>query len=255
MIKRLHSIEYPTALAFIPKSALKSQHSTAEIIFIQVLLASLALVPALALPTPQVEGEIFSFGKWIEGIIENPDGDNLTPDEAVAAWKASLNGTHADVLEKRGGYNNLVGSETRHQVPDAVWCINRLANLGHQGVMCGAAPVAQMCIYESAIILGAAGGGVTDTASICNDVARAGGFIMDRCQGRWHGARMGHGLRQRPSRRHYHGELNSLSRKQHFVFEVRVPHSAAWQLKIHWSRSPLYGLNSTGDCSCFCAPD
>lgn len=63
-------------------------------IFTKLFLASLALAPALALPAPQNEGEVFSFATWIEGIIENPDGDHLTPDEAVAAWTASLNGTN-----------------------------------------------------------------------------------------------------------------------------------------------------------------
>ncbi|KXX80601.1 hypothetical protein MMYC01_202704 [Madurella mycetomatis] len=148
-------------------------------IFTKLFLASLALVPALALPTAQNEGEVFSFAKWIEGIIENPDSDNLTPDEAVAAWTASLNGTSPSVLEKRAGCNNHVGCEAT--VPDAVWCINYLASLGRQGRMCVADAVADMCTYRSAVIMGAAGGGVSRTASNCNDVARAGGFIMDRC--------------------------------------------------------------------------
>lgn len=40
--------------------------------------------------------ETFSFAEWVEGIIANPDGDNLTPEEAVAAWEASVNNTEGN---------------------------------------------------------------------------------------------------------------------------------------------------------------
>src|SRR5690554_2258061 len=74
-------------------------------IFTELFLASMALAPALALPAAPTEGasEAFSFGKWIDGIIDNPDGDNLTPEEAVAAWSASSNGTStaSGALDKR----------------------------------------------------------------------------------------------------------------------------------------------------------
>jgi hypothetical protein len=85
-------------------------------IFTDLFLASLALAPALALPAASTEGEVevFSFGKWIDGIIDNPDGDNLTPDEAIAAWTASANGTRpaSRSLDKRAP---LVCTE-------GVWC-------------------------------------------------------------------------------------------------------------------------------------
>jgi hypothetical protein len=75
-------------------------------IFTELLLASLALAPALALPAAaptEVESEVFSFGKWIDDIIDNPDGDHLSPEEAVAAWSASSSGTSpaAGALAKR----------------------------------------------------------------------------------------------------------------------------------------------------------
>ena len=74
-------------------------------IFTELFLASLALAPALALPAGPTEGdsEVFSFGKWIDDIIDNPDGNHLTPEEAVAAWSASSNGTSAvaGALDKR----------------------------------------------------------------------------------------------------------------------------------------------------------
>jgi hypothetical protein len=56
-----------------------------------LLLASLvALGPALALPSPpaKAQGEIFSFSKWIDGIIANPD-------EVVSL----VNGTHTGKVE------------------------------------------------------------------------------------------------------------------------------------------------------------
>ena len=63
---------------------------------ISIFLAALGLLPMIqALPSMQSSPEVFSFSKWIEGIILNPDGDNLTPDAAVEAWRASLNNTQA----------------------------------------------------------------------------------------------------------------------------------------------------------------
>ncbi|KAK4031464.1 hypothetical protein C8A01DRAFT_21308 [Parachaetomium inaequale] len=54
-------------------------------IFTKLFLASLALAPALALLATPTEGdsEVFSFDKWIDSIIVNPDGNNLILDEAV----------------------------------------------------------------------------------------------------------------------------------------------------------------------------
>ncbi|KAK4148359.1 hypothetical protein C8A00DRAFT_19799 [Chaetomidium leptoderma] len=149
-------------------------------IFTELFLASLALAPALALPAAPTEGdsEVFSFGKWIDGIIANPDGNNLTPDEAVAAWSASSNGTRAGALEKRAplvctGYSFC-------KVADAVWCINYLATIGGQGQRCEVTTAANWCGHGSARLNGLTAVGAS-TSSNCNDVARAGGYIMDAC--------------------------------------------------------------------------
>ena len=48
------------------------------------LSASAATVPAANPPAAP-----FSMMQWIEGIIADPTGDNLTPEEAVAAWNAT----------------------------------------------------------------------------------------------------------------------------------------------------------------------
>jgi hypothetical protein len=80
-------------------------------ILTELFLASLAMAPALALPAAPTQGEIFSFGNWIDGIIANPDGNNLTPDEAVAAWRASSNETHAGgALETRADLRCMSGN-------------------------------------------------------------------------------------------------------------------------------------------------
>ncbi|KAK3385356.1 hypothetical protein B0H63DRAFT_543672 [Podospora didyma] len=113
-------------------------------------LALLALSHAVnAAPTAEVTESVtstFSFRNWVEGIIANPNGNNLTPEEAVA---------------------------------DAVACINELARRG--GDTCRANSVSVFCRNNGAQITGVAGGGVTNTASSCNDVARGAGFVMDHC--------------------------------------------------------------------------
>jgi len=63
-------------------------------LFTNLLLATLATLSAaeVALESSPSVG-VFSFAEWIEGIIQNPDGDNLTPEEAYAAWELSVNQT------------------------------------------------------------------------------------------------------------------------------------------------------------------
>jgi hypothetical protein len=31
---------------------------------------------------------VTSFSEWVDGILENPDGDNMTPEEVVDAFKS-----------------------------------------------------------------------------------------------------------------------------------------------------------------------
>ncbi|KAH0429048.1 hypothetical protein CKAH01_06163 [Colletotrichum kahawae] len=146
-------------------------------------LATLALAAlANGAPTTQTESvEIFSFAKWVDGIIANPDGDNLTPEEAVEAWQASLNETSAvaesGLLQKRVICNTEPNTEA--YVPDAVTCINDLARKGGQA--CEVSGSSNFCTVGRARIIGVAGGGVTYTSSSCNDVARGAGLVMDSC--------------------------------------------------------------------------
>ena len=53
-------------------------------------LALLALsVSAAAVPAANPPAAPFTMTQWIEGIIADPAGDHLTPEEAVAAWNAT----------------------------------------------------------------------------------------------------------------------------------------------------------------------
>lgn len=56
---------------------------------------SLPLIALLTLATsvtaaPATSATTFTFAQWIEDIIANPDGDHLTPEEAVAARIAAV---------------------------------------------------------------------------------------------------------------------------------------------------------------------
>lgn len=54
-------------------------HSFAPHVLVSLALTALvAAVPAASSTTP------FSFAQWVEDIIANPDGDHLSPEEAVA---------------------------------------------------------------------------------------------------------------------------------------------------------------------------
>ena len=67
-------------------------------------LALLALTPIIgAAPAPGAnpEGGIFSFEKWVDGIVANPSGDHLSPEQAIAAYEASVNSTLGASLERR----------------------------------------------------------------------------------------------------------------------------------------------------------
>ena len=52
-------------------------------------ISSLAVLCSAA-PSENVPFKPFSFEAWVRGIIENPDGDNLTPEEAIAAYNTTI---------------------------------------------------------------------------------------------------------------------------------------------------------------------
>ncbi|KAF4854202.1 hypothetical protein CGCSCA4_v001823 [Colletotrichum siamense] len=69
--------------------------------FVLGAVATLAAVAPLAAAAPAAAQapEIFSFAKWVDGIIANPHGDNLTPEEAVEAYYKSVNASEAASLD------------------------------------------------------------------------------------------------------------------------------------------------------------
>ncbi|KAI8192167.1 hypothetical protein K4K51_006533 [Colletotrichum sp. SAR 10_75] len=69
--------------------------------FVLGAVATLAAVAPLAAAAPAATPapEIFSFAKWVDGIIANPHGDNLTPEEAVEAYYKSVNASEAAALD------------------------------------------------------------------------------------------------------------------------------------------------------------
>ncbi|KAK2064118.1 hypothetical protein LY76DRAFT_587829 [Colletotrichum caudatum] len=148
-------------------------------------LAALALARlpgATPVATRSGAAEVFSFSRWVDGIIADPDGDNLTPEEAVEAWHATLNEASAattggTLLQKRYYCNTIPNTEA--YVPDAVACINELARRG--GQECRVDTVNVFCVIGRAQITGVKGGTAQYTSSSCNDVARGAGYVMDYC--------------------------------------------------------------------------
>ncbi|KAK3347778.1 hypothetical protein B0H65DRAFT_587686 [Neurospora tetraspora] len=143
-------------------------------------LASLALALPLAAAAPTVSEaleirEVFSFEKWVDSIIANPD-TALSPEQAIEAWTASTNGTSSEALSKRAA--SCVGMADQAYVPDAIICINTLASLGSQA--CVANAVAVFWTHGRAQVVGVAGP-VAYVSTTCQKVAETAGKIMDQC--------------------------------------------------------------------------
>ncbi|KAJ0314179.1 hypothetical protein Brms1b_007144 [Colletotrichum noveboracense] len=69
--------------------------------FVLGAVATLAAVAPLAAAAPAATPapEIFSFAKWVDGMIANPHGVNLTPEEAVEAYYKFVNASEAAALD------------------------------------------------------------------------------------------------------------------------------------------------------------
>ncbi|KAK3502522.1 hypothetical protein B0T13DRAFT_509294 [Neurospora crassa] len=132
--------------------------------------AAVALTPlAGAVPTTRDVASApapFSFAKWVDDIIAKPE-EAATPQQALDTYYAYVNSTSTDndeyflpetasKMHKRAMCNTVVGKQA--PIPDAVECINYLARLN-----------TQTCeVYRG-------------TNHVSNNVARAGGKIMDAC--------------------------------------------------------------------------
>ncbi|KAK1776682.1 hypothetical protein QBC45DRAFT_395029 [Copromyces sp. CBS 386.78] len=141
-------------------------------------LAALVLPFVAAAPTTTetLEGrEVFSFEKWVDSIIANPD-TALSPEQAIEAWTASTNGTSSETLSKRAA--SCASMANQAYVPDAVVCVSKLASLGSQA--CVANAVAYFWTHGRARVVGVAGP-VAKVSTTCQKVAQTAGKIMDQC--------------------------------------------------------------------------
>ncbi|OAL52742.1 hypothetical protein IQ07DRAFT_585858 [Pyrenochaeta sp. DS3sAY3a] len=118
---------------------------------------------------------VTSFSEWVDGILENPDGDNMTPEEVVNAYQSGQFEAPAvkftrSLIEKRATCYEYPNTECL--IVDAVACINAVARRGANDCR----GVYMQCQLNTAAM-------TTDgrTDSSCNDVARGGGFILDHC--------------------------------------------------------------------------
>ncbi|KAK1978184.1 hypothetical protein LZ30DRAFT_599712 [Colletotrichum cereale] len=147
-------------------------------------LVSLAAAAPAASATDNIqvraaEAVPFSFEKWADDIITNPNGQHPSPEEAIAL---AFNQTSTDGLEKRDASCTFDNPGKSASVADAVWCIDFIAQRAN--VACRAAVSATaFCRRGQAQITGVAVGGnpPRDTSSPCGNVARSAGAIMDAC--------------------------------------------------------------------------
>lgn len=126
-------------------------HSFAPHALVALALSALvAAVPTTSSTTP------FSFVQWVEDIIANPDGDHLSPEEAVA--KKAAEGSH-DVVKRANCNQNFARADVSSKMVNvaalhtswnrdcritnifiqgngAAYCLGYLAGLGSKGVNC-----------------------------------------------------------------------------------------------------------------------
>ncbi|KAM7190806.1 hypothetical protein V8F20_009602 [Naviculisporaceae sp. PSN 640] len=166
--------------------------TTSTVLAIMALAPSILATPVAspeAAPAPvpvEINGKPFSFVNWVDSILENPKGDHLSPEEAVAAFYASSGQpvpSAADKPETPGITRRELSPllykrarcyeqpNTEAWLPDAVACINAVASKG--GQQC---PDYLLCQIGRAAIT--ADGSRT---SNCNDCARGAGYVLDAC--------------------------------------------------------------------------
>ncbi|KAK4643524.1 hypothetical protein QC761_407388 [Podospora bellae-mahoneyi] len=139
------------------------------------LVASVAAAPA----TADASSTTFSFARWVEDIIANPD-TALSPAEAIAAANATEVVSTAGGLQKRA---NCQPTFPDAPAPDAAACLNDLARKGANGQHCAMGTRVfeiEMCRIGGAQIVASRGGLAAQSVN-CQDVARTGGLIFDSC--------------------------------------------------------------------------
>ncbi|KAK3339154.1 hypothetical protein B0H65DRAFT_560399 [Neurospora tetraspora] len=144
-------------------------------------------VPTTARDVAAGAPEPFSFAKWVDEIIANPE-KAATPQQALDAYYAYVNSSTssdhvfpetASKMRKRLTCNQLYGGEA--PIPDAVECINYLARLNTKKceVYKGSDHVS-FWTHGNAEMIGIRPD-YNSASTICNNVARAGGKVMDAC--------------------------------------------------------------------------
>ncbi|CCC06083.1 hypothetical protein SMACR_00300 [Sordaria macrospora] len=152
-------------------------------------LAAMSLLTlAAATPTAATTEPVFSFAKWVDDVVTNPE-TALSPEEAWQAYLDTANSTTSVPVAARGGVEKRWDPEVSCNnydpgpawAPDAVWCINNLAAKG--STACVAGSVTYFCTRGRARITGVyspPSGRVGQTSS-CQQVAQSAGRIMDTC--------------------------------------------------------------------------
>ncbi|CAN9085239.1 unnamed protein product [Alternaria alternata] len=123
----------------------------------------------------------FSWVDWVDSLIADPS-TALSAEEALAAFEAGAE--DPEDLTKRQEFANCQQlTSSPPSVGDAVSCINDLAGRGKAGQNCDVSSIggAVQCSIGSAHIVTVRGGTNAPTSVNCNDIARSGGIIMDRC--------------------------------------------------------------------------
>ncbi|KAF2248080.1 hypothetical protein BU26DRAFT_565496 [Trematosphaeria pertusa] len=150
-----------------------------KLLFIFSLAALTAAIPAPDTTSdPQLIHSDFSFEKWVDDIMANPD-TALTVDQALAAHNATI---HArGLVGRQSGVNCDKLTRKRAKGPAAVWCINHLARRGHNGDKCSAGCSGVTNCQHGQCEIVSQTGRCGDRKVNCNAVARTAGAVMDKC--------------------------------------------------------------------------
>ncbi|KAF0324836.1 hypothetical protein GQ607_008007 [Colletotrichum asianum] len=149
-----------------------------------LLLALASLTLAAAAPVQHEVVVPFSFEKWVDGIIANPNGTNLTPEQAIEAWKRNMKRSDISIPTAQGSAFHDKASCSQYvdddaYVPAAVELVNWLAAKGDKECMCrGRTTFARK---RRAAISCKSSNPDLGVATTCHEIARAVGSIMDRC--------------------------------------------------------------------------
>ncbi|KAF4453072.1 hypothetical protein FALBO_16068 [Fusarium albosuccineum] len=138
------------------------------------ILASTSLVAAMPAPAADEAAQPFSVERWVDGILADPNGDHLSPEEAAEQY--AKHGSRS--LDKRATcYDDRSAPAPEG---DAIACIQQLAAKGDTQCLIKSAS-SRFCEIGAAAIDGRSEGSVFNVWAPCSQVAQAAGRIMDAC--------------------------------------------------------------------------